>query len=234
MLPSSPVPCDRLCPQVPPLAACFVMLTRTVTGLEAIERWPQRSPGCCHCRPVSLLPQLAGGQRPPGHGTLVGLGTAALCKMSLWVGDSAELLRDVTGAAAKHKRNPEAAGALGKPVQPFWWPWGGWVTCACPQLLPGPLCWCVDGSAREFLGGNLELHPEQETGRCFLTTRYQSWFFHPPLPGQSLCGKCWGRQEGPRKAIEPVVGVGCCRVEVWTGPSEPVTVVTQGRLLGDP
>lgn len=45
MLPSSPAPWDKLWSQVLPLAACFVLLTRTATGLEAIETWLQRSPG---------------------------------------------------------------------------------------------------------------------------------------------------------------------------------------------
>lgn len=64
MVPSGPVPWDRLLSWVLPLAACFVLLTRTATGLEAIKTWLQWSLG-----PRLLLLRLCFPSAPAGWGT---------------------------------------------------------------------------------------------------------------------------------------------------------------------
>lgn len=80
------------------------------------------------------------------------------------------------------------------------WPFWGWLWVLLAGQLWGrsgglPLTgWGCTQSRRR---ASATLHP----GRRFLTTRYQRWFLHPPLSGQSpseqhgLCGRCRVLQE---------------------------------------
>lgn len=198
VVPSSPVPGDRLWSRVLPLAACFVLLMRTATGLEAIEKWLQRSPGPKPLLPrlCSPLPQLAGDRdrrAAAGVARCLGMGRAALCKKSLWVGTPLSWLETMFwGWCCKHK-SPEAAGTR-EPFQPAVFSCGWGAAGACPPLLWG---WHRDASAGGCgATGGLPLTSRGCTqsgrwgsatpapGRRFLTMD-RSWFLHPPLSGQS-------------------------------------------------
>lgn len=176
VVPSSPVPGDRLWSRVLPLAACFVLLMRTATGLEAIEKWLQRSPGPKPLSPrlCSPLPQLAGDRdcrAAAGVARCLGMGRAALCKKSLWVGTPLSWLETMFwGWCCKHK-SPEAAGTR-ELFQPAVFSRGWGAAGACPPLLcclahlglaQGCFCgwlWGCRGTPTDWP----ELHPEREMG----------------------------------------------------------------------
>lgn len=103
-----------------------------------------------------------------------GTGRAALCKKSLWVGKLLSWLETmVRGCCCKHKGNPRKEST------------GGWEGALPARSWLGLLglgqIWGCGGSP-PLLGWGFGRAP----GRCFLTTQYQSWFPHPPLPGQSF------------------------------------------------